>query len=73
MDYFYNMRLTLITILFFIPVVGFCSFPINEIQQENKSEIIINSSNSISKKKAMLNIATKSISFMFVIRLIILE
>jgi len=36
MNYFYNMRLTLITILFFIPLVGFCSFPINEIQQEKK-------------------------------------
>ena len=58
MDYFYNMRLTLITILFFIPLVGFSSFPINEIQQENKSENIINSSNSISKKKS-LNIYTK--------------
>ena len=58
MDYFYNMRLTLITILFFIPLVGFCSFPINEIQQEKKSENIINSSYSISKKKS-LNIYTK--------------
>ena len=41
MDYFYNMRLTLITILFFIPLVGFCSFPINEIQQENKEKDLI--------------------------------
>mgnify|MGYP001368316208 CR=1 FL=1 len=58
MDYFYRMRLTLITILFFIPLVGFTSFPINEIQEVNKSENIIKSSNSIYKKKS-LNIYTK--------------
>ena len=71
MNYFYNMKLTLITILFFIPLVGFSSFPINEIQQENKSENIINSSNSISKKKSLsiyakISLASFALTIIFI-------
>ena len=33
------MRLRLITILFFIPLVGFSSFPINEIKQETGKDL----------------------------------